>query len=189
MPAELPEIRAKEVAAGMAHTVAVGFPVLRNGVVCKGAPSVFMWGRCKSMSQDAWMYPKPEDDLRGWQVHCHAVGHFHNVMHADSSVIVWGNGCASGELGFGVGGPKSSARPKKVDILETAKVPQVACGVANTVLLAERSAVIDALPEYTPTEVVTVADDDAGKGGKGKSPATKRKWAPAASNADGKKKK
>ena len=61
------------------------------------------------------MYPKPEDELRGWTVHALAVGTSHNVVHADDATISWGSGCASGELGLGT--KKSSANPAKVDAL------------------------------------------------------------------------
>ena len=49
VPTALPEIKAKHVAAGNCHTIALGYAVLRNGQVCKGQPSVFMWGRVKSV--------------------------------------------------------------------------------------------------------------------------------------------
>ena len=48
------------------------------------------------------MYPKPEDDLRGWDVHAIGAGAGHHIAHADESVIAWGAACTSGELGQGV---------------------------------------------------------------------------------------
>jgi hypothetical protein len=87
-----------------------------------GGASLYMWGRVKAASQDCWMYPRPEDDLRGWQLHEMGCGYGHFVVSADSSVIAWGAACASGELGFGEGGKKSSARPDKVNSLEGVKV-------------------------------------------------------------------
>ena len=117
-------------------------------------------------------------------------------MHADQSVIAWGHGAQSGELGFGAGGQKSSARPKKVwraagslaspcsaadcgtltwctsltqvDALEGVSVAQVACGTAFTALLVERSQTIDELPEFTPVEVAGVAEEDSKSKGKAK---------------------
>lgn len=157
VPTELPEIKAKEVGAGLVHTFAIGYAVLRNGVVCKGQPSVYLWGRARSASQDPWMYPKPEDELRGWNVHCFGVGSTHNVVYADSSTISWGSSAICGELGFGVGGKKSSARPDKVNSLEGEVVAQVRCGLANTLMLVERSPTVDALPEWTPPEDATKA--------------------------------
>ena len=86
------------------------------------------------------MYPKPEDDLRGWNIKAFGVGYNHNVVHADESVIAWGSACLSGELGFGDGGAKSSSRPKKVDTLEGVTVAQVACNLASTIMLVKRDA-------------------------------------------------
>ncbi|KAL1511595.1 hypothetical protein AB1Y20_006389 [Prymnesium parvum] len=185
VPCALPEIKVKCAEAGMAHTLALGYPVLRNGQVCKGQPAVYMWGRVNA-SRDAWMYPKPEDDLRGWNVHAFSVGHNHNVVHADNSVIAWGSPCLSGELGFGEGGGKSSTRPKKVDALEGVRVAQVACGLAHSVLLVERDAKVDALPEYIPQEVSSSSAEEPPAKGKA---AGKRKAAapPAASGKKGKK--
>ena len=42
------------------------------------------------------MYPKPEDDLRGWNVHTFGVGYNHSIVHADDSVIGWGPSALSG---------------------------------------------------------------------------------------------
>ena len=98
------------------------------------------------------MYPKTEDELRGWNVSVYDCGAAHNVVHADSSLISWGSGCQCGELGLGVDGKKSSANPAKVDSLDGVKVAQIACGVANTILLVEADATVDGLPEFTPVE-------------------------------------
>ena len=40
------------------------------------------------------------------------------MLSADDSVIAWGHGTASGELGFGAGAKKSAARAEKVETLE-----------------------------------------------------------------------
>jgi len=176
-----------QVAAGLAHTFALGYHVLRNGQVCKGQSSVWMWGRCKGPTQDNWMYPKPEDDLRGWNIHCFDVGHSHNVVHADNSVISWGSGTLSGELGFGEGGKKSSARPEKIDSLEKVNVAQIACGTAFSMLLVEKSDVVSKLPEWEPVEIEM---EEEPAGGKGKSKAAgKRKAEPAGAGAKKGKKK
>lgn len=183
VPQPLAEVRAAQVSAGAAHTMCLGYAVLRNGVVCSGQPSLFMWGRVKSASQDPWMYPKPEDELRGWKVHCLGTGATHNVLHADDAVISWGPACLSGELGFGEGGKKSSAKPAKVDSLDGVKVAQVACSIATSFLLVARDSVVDALPEFTPAEFPADAVDDgdeedaagAGKGGKRKAAAAPAK--------------
>ena len=154
LPTELKEIRAKTVTCGHSFTAVLGWPVLRNGVVASsGKASLYMWGKVKAANQNAWMYPQTEDDLRGWQIHQLSSGFVHNVVHADESVISWGSPCGSGELGYGAKGPKSSARPKKIDSLEGLKVSQVSCGMAHTLILAERDDSITAsLPEWKPKQ-------------------------------------
>jgi hypothetical protein len=112
----------------------------------------------------------------------------------DDAVIAWGSGCCSGELGFGEGGKKSSASPAKVDSLDTVSVAQVACGVANTILLVESGDVVKALPEFVPMEPPpgegeSSADAGPQKGApKGKA-AGKRPAEPGAGGAKGKKSK
>jgi len=181
------ELRAQRVACGAASTVMFGWPVLRNGIVCKGAPSLFMCGRVRAASQNAWMYPKPEDELRGWNMHTFGCGAAHNVVHADDAVISWGSGCQCGELGLT--GKKSSAAPAKVETLDGVSVAQVACGVANTLLLVESSAAVEALPAWTPVEVEGAdpveEEAAAAKPGKGKAAAKRT----AESAAGGKSKK
>ena len=117
------------------------------------------------------MYPKPEDELRGWALHAFSVGAAHNVVHADDAVISWGSGCACGELGLGASGKKSSANPAKVDVLDGVDVAQVACGPANTMLLVESGASIDKLPEFTPAEAAAAPAPAEAAGGKGKAKA------------------
>jgi len=187
-------VRAREVSCGAAHTAAVGWSRLANGSVCSAAaPSLFMWGKVKGASQNAWMYPMAEEDLRGWSLKHFACGNTHNVAAADSSVISWGSACLSGELGFGEGGKKSSARPDKVSALEGAAVAQIACGVANSLLLVERSAAVDALPEWAPLAALEEAadedDDDEAAAPKAKGKAAAGKGKRVAAEAEPKPKK
>ena len=108
-------LRAREVSCGSAHTAAIGWRRLPTGVVCSAAdPKLFLWGKVKGPSQNAWMQPMIEPDLEGWHTKHFKCGASHNVAAADDSVIAWGSTCLSGELGFGLGGKKSSARPDKV---------------------------------------------------------------------------
>lgn len=186
VPSALPEMRAKSVSCGNLYTAAVGHPVLRDGSVCIGQASFYMWGRCKSATQDSWMYPKPHEDLSGWKIHSAACGHSHNAVHADSSLITWGSACLSGELGYGEGDKKSSSRPKKVDIMEGAKVAQIACGLANTLLLVELDPEVEKLPAWEPPAPdFTAKPEPAAKGAVG----GKRKGPPASVKAKGKAKK
>jgi len=179
-------LRARFVACGSAHTIALGWPVMANGTVCTGVPTTYMWGKCRGATQNAWMYPQAEEDLRGWSVQAVSVGSTHTVVHADSSVIAWGSACASGELGFGQGGKKSSARPAKVDSLESAVVGQVSCGPANTFLLVESGPVSDELPEWVPA---AAAEEEAEEPAASSSKATGKAKRPAQPAAGGKAKK
>lgn len=134
------------------------------------------------------MYPKTEDELRGWTVHAFSLGATHNVVYADNSTIAWGSGCQSGELGFGKDGKKSSSNPAKVEALSGIKVAQIGCGVANTILLVEGDATVDKLPEFTPAEGEAAAEAEAEEPAKPKG--GKRAAEPAAGKkaAAGKKK-
>ncbi|CAA3033743.1 Hypothetical predicted protein [Olea europaea subsp. europaea] len=99
-----------------------------NSSCTAGGGQVYMCGKMK-VSGDDWMYPKPLMDLRynlpTWIVpflqrlalNCMDSGNMHHFVGADSSCISWGH-AQSGELGYGPKGQKSSANPKKVEILE-----------------------------------------------------------------------
>ena len=109
------------------------------------------------------------------QVHAFACGQNHSVLSADDSVIAWGHGTASGELGFGAGAKKSAARAEKVETLEKLRVAQVACGYAHTVLLADGdSDVVKRLPAWTPAPAKEAEAGPSGeKGGPPKKKAKK----------------
>ena len=98
------------------------------------------------------------------------------MLSADDSVIAWGHGTASGELGFGAGAKKSAARAEKVETLEKLRVAQVACGYAHTVLLADGdSDVVKRLPAWTPAPAKEAEAGPSGeKGGPPKKKAKKR---------------
>lgn len=59
------------------------------------------------------MYPKPVQDLTGWDIHHIATGNTSIIIAADDSVIAWGAAPTYGELGFGEF-TKSSTVPKEV---------------------------------------------------------------------------
>lgn len=117
-PRLIPNVLFRTVVAGNAWCCGVGWQIYqRPGQAAPPRPSgqgtLFMWGRINP-SKDAWMYPKPEEELYGWTVGAIASGHSHTAIAADQSVIVFGTGCNFGELGLGADGPKSSAKPRKV---------------------------------------------------------------------------
>jgi len=188
-PKEIPSFRFKSVSSGNAWTMAVGWRMHNNSAAAfnpSGSGMLHMWGRINP-SKDSHMYPKPEYDVQGWNIARMCSSHSHAVLFADDCTISWGPGSGLGELGYGEGGGKSSAKPKKVDALEGATIGQVACGMAHTVWLVESGgegaakaeALLAALPEFTPLPDVVQAADASGGG--------KREAAPA-KGAAGKKK-
>lgn len=116
-----------------------------NSACTAGGGQLYMWGKLKS-SGDDWMYPKPLMDLSGWNLRCMDSGYMHHFVGADSSCISWGQ-VKSGELGYGPNGQKSSAVPKKVDILEGMHVISVACGYAHSMVIVDRTNVGDRLDQ------------------------------------------
>ena len=65
-------------------------------------------------------------------------GNTHSVWGADDSVIGFGT-AQYGELRFGPSGPKSSANPKKIDILEGMHAISVACGIGHSLIVVDRT--------------------------------------------------
>ncbi|KAA3453646.1 protein RCC2-like protein isoform X1 [Gossypium australe] len=122
-----------------------------NSACTAGGGQLYMWGKLKNTGDD-WMYPKPLMDLRSWLLFFSlpSIEDFHcNMFHfvgADSSCISWGH-AQYGELGYGPTGQKSSAIPKKVDILEGMHVISVACGVGHSMVIVDRTNVGDRLDQ------------------------------------------
>jgi len=108
-----------------------------------GGGQLYMWGKMKNTGDD-WMYPKPVMDLSGWNIRCMASGNMHHVVGADDSCISWGV-AQNGELGYGPNGQKSSANPKKVDILEGMHVTSVGCGYGLSLIVVDRANIGDQL--------------------------------------------
>ncbi|XP_019156128.1 PREDICTED: protein RCC2 [Ipomoea nil] len=116
-----------------------------NSSCTAGGGQLYMWGKIKNTGDD-WMYPKPQMDLSGWHLRCMDSGNMHHFVGADSSCISWGH-AQSGELGYGPNGQKSSAIPKKVEILEGMHVLSVACGFAHSMVVVDRTDVGDKLDQ------------------------------------------
>ncbi|KZV44105.1 hypothetical protein F511_30982 [Dorcoceras hygrometricum] len=114
-----------------------------NSACTAGGGQLYMWGKLKNNGDD-WMYPKPLMDLSGWHLRCMDSGSMHHFVGSDSSCISWGH-AQSGELGYGPLGQKSSAAPKKVDLLEGMHVVSVACGFAHSLVVVDRTNVADRL--------------------------------------------
>ncbi|KAH0868788.1 hypothetical protein HID58_075810 [Brassica napus] len=108
-----------------------------NSACTAGGGQLYMWGKIKNNGDD-WMYPKPMMDLSGWNLRWMDSGSMHHFVGADSSCISWGH-AQYGELGYGPHGQKSSAAPKKVDILEGMHVMGVACGFCHSMVIVDRT--------------------------------------------------
>ncbi|KAK3231762.1 hypothetical protein Dsin_003643 [Dipteronia sinensis] len=116
-----------------------------NSACTAGGGQLYMWGKIKNTGDD-WMYPKPLMDLSGWNIRCMDSGNMHHFVGADNSCISWGH-AIYGELGYGPNGQKSSAVPKKVDILESMHVISVACGFGHSMVVVDRANVADRLDQ------------------------------------------
>ncbi|CAK9317290.1 unnamed protein product [Citrullus colocynthis] len=116
-----------------------------NSSCTAGGGQLYMWGKIKNAGDD-WMYPKPLMDLSGWNIRCMDSGNMHHFVGADNSCISWGH-AQYGELGYGPMGQKSSAVPKKVDILENMHVISVACGAGHSMVVVDRTNVADRLDQ------------------------------------------
>lgn len=151
------------------------------------------------------MYPKPLMDLAGWNVHSLASGGTTFAAAASSTIapntpnerterqtVTWGH-ALHGELGYGVGGKKSSANPDVVPALVGAKTLQVSMGSAHSLFLVERGhPAVEALEVWSPQApdleeapafgAAGGTEDGGGGGGGGGGKGIKRKGgvAPAA---------
>jgi len=128
-----------------------------NSACTAAGGQLYMWGKIKTTGDD-WMYPKPLMDLSGWNIRCMDSGNMHHFVGADASCISWGH-AQHGELGFGPNGQKSSAVPKKVDILEGMHVISVACGMGHSMVIVDRTNAGDRLDQLD-----TYDGKDSGEG-------------------------
>ncbi|XP_050526083.1 protein RCC2 homolog [Daktulosphaira vitifoliae] len=115
--------------------------------------AVYLFGQMSSRGE-ANMYPKPVQDLHGWNVRSIGTCGIGMVAAADDSCISWGSGNSSGELGLG-DLKKSSAKPCEMKKLDGVYVEHVTCGSSHTFLLARDQSEDDkdsiaSLPEYKP---------------------------------------
>ncbi|KAJ4840317.1 hypothetical protein Tsubulata_036838 [Turnera subulata] len=135
-----------------------------NSACTAGGGQLYMWGKIKNTGDD-WMYPKPLMDLSGWNLRCMDSGGMHHFVGADNSCISWGH-AQHGELGYGPNGQKSSAVPKKVDILEGMHVLGVACGMAHSMVIVDRTNIgdrLDQLDVYDGKATGEVSEEPDGK--------------------------
>ncbi|XP_054743732.1 protein RCC2 homolog [Anastrepha obliqua] len=113
---------------------------------------LFLFGQNKKTGE-ANMYPKPVQDLSGWNITDIGCGNTSIIISADDTLIAWGASPTYGELGIGEF-QKSSTVPKEVPKMDNIKIPQVAMGYSHTVLLVNTDhestkQKYEKLPEYT----------------------------------------
>ncbi|XP_049886487.1 protein RCC2-like [Pectinophora gossypiella] len=97
--------------------------------------ALFLFGQTKRTGE-ANMYPKPVQDLHGWNIRSIGCSNTSIVIAADDSVIAWGVSPTYGELGTGEIN-KSTARPKEVTKMEGLNVTHVAMGYSHSLLLCD----------------------------------------------------
>ncbi|CAB3369693.1 Hypothetical predicted protein [Cloeon dipterum] len=113
--------------------------------------NVFSWGMTKRTGE-ANMYPKPVQDLCGWDVRSIGCSVTSVMVAADESVIGWGCSPTYGELGLG-DTKKSSANPTEVKTMDGLHVHAVEMGMAHTLMICrddteQDKANLADLPEY-----------------------------------------
>lgn len=101
---------------------------------------LFMFGQTKRTGE-ANMYPKPIQDLNGWNIHHIGAGFTSIIVHADDAIIAWGASPTYGELGLG-DMQKSSTVPKEVSKLGGLKVLGLTMGYSHSLVIVN-----NALPE------------------------------------------
>ncbi|BET00283.1 Regulator of chromosome condensation (RCC1) repeat [Nesidiocoris tenuis] len=102
----------------------------------------YLFGKTKNTGE-VNMYPKPVQDLMGWNVRSVGAGGTCIMMAADSSTIGFGPSPTYGALGFGELN-KSSSVPKEVKALDGIHVESVSMGATHTLMIAR-----EASPEDT----------------------------------------
>ncbi|XP_023306324.2 protein RCC2 homolog [Lucilia cuprina] len=113
---------------------------------------LFLFGQNKKTGE-ANMYPKPVQDLSGWNITAIGCSNTSIIISADDTLIAWGASPTYGELGLGEF-QKSSTVPKEVPKMDSMKIPQVAMGYSHAVLLVDTDneateGKYEKLPEYT----------------------------------------
>uniref|UniRef100_A0A1B0G8T0 Uncharacterized protein n=1 Tax=Glossina morsitans morsitans TaxID=37546 RepID=A0A1B0G8T0_GLOMM len=94
---------------------------------------LFLFGQNKKTGE-ANMYPKPVQDLSGWNITDIGCANTSIVISADDTLIGWGASPTYGELGIGEF-QKSSTVPKEVPKMDNMKIPQVTMGYSHTIIL------------------------------------------------------
>jgi len=96
--------------------------------------TVYMWGQYQS-NKEANMYPKPIQDLSGWNIRSIACNPKGWMISADDSTIGCIGSPCYGELGMGEH-KKSSAQPVEITKLDGVHVLSVGMGISHSVFIA-----------------------------------------------------
>ena len=128
---------------------------------------MYVFGKPKATG-DNIMYPKPLMDLSGWSIRSLSCGSTNSLVCSEDSTIAWGSS-SYGECGFGEGGPKSSANPKKVDALEGRVANMCAAGTGLMMVLMKDP--VDSFPLYEPPNDAPAPAKAGAGGAKRKAPA------------------
>ncbi|XP_044736012.1 protein RCC2 homolog [Chrysoperla carnea] len=115
--------------------------------------SLFMFGQTKRTGE-ANMYPKPVQDLAGWDIKHIGVGNTSIMIAADNSVIAWGCSPTYGELALGEV-TKSSTVPKEVNRFEGVQVLSISLGYSHSLFIVndntpELAAKLEKFPLFEP---------------------------------------
>ncbi|XP_072930881.1 protein RCC2 [Epargyreus clarus] len=100
--------------------------------------ALFMFGQTKRTGE-ANMYPKPVQDLTGWNIRSIGTSNTSIVIAADDTLVAWGVAPTYGELGTGDIN-KSTARPREVSRMDGLNITQVTMGYSHTLLLCDDTA-------------------------------------------------
>ncbi|VVC86344.1 protein RCC2 homolog [Leptidea sinapis] len=114
---------------------------------------LYLFGQPKPTGE-ANMYPKPMQDLMGWNVQCMGAGHTSMLFAADDTLIAMGASPTYGELGLGFT-CGSTTRAKEVYSMAGMKYSQIAMGYSHSMLLVDDSTdevkqKLEAIPTYSP---------------------------------------
>eukprot|EP00057_Strongylocentrotus_purpuratus_P026982 XP_011681456.1 PREDICTED: protein RCC2 homolog [Strongylocentrotus purpuratus] len=115
---------------------------------------VFFWGQAKTTGE-ATMYPKPVQDLSGWNVRSIGCSNHSIVVAADDAIISWGPSPTYGELAYGEADSKSSTVAKKARPLDNIYVHHLTCGAGHSLFIARDDTEkdkeeLEKLPVFTP---------------------------------------
>jgi len=95
--------------------------------------NVYMWGQYVG-SKEANMYPKPIQDLSGWDIRDMSCSGKGWLVAADKSVIGLVPSPACGELANGER-KKTSSKPVEIDTLESVYALKIGMGLAHSVFI------------------------------------------------------